>query len=897
MLLSAVVLCFLFLEVSAQNPSMEGFISIDCGIGMGRKYTDTDDGISYVADEPYASTGVNSRVSPETNLTTWKSYYTTLRSFPEGARNCYTLGPVKAGSKYRVKGEFLYGNYDGLGRPPTFDLYLGVNLWKTMEYKEYQRAEMVFLARGESVQVCLVNTGGGVPFVSQLDLRPVAGSVYTQVETSLALLVNWDRKNFGATEQIRFPQDSYDRGWYPWIGGTPISNNNAVSPVSNFKYVAPPVVLQTAATRSSVSENFEIITSGTPDESTVFVMYFAELLQLPVKGIREFNIYTGDKLLIGPIRPSYLQETVVYWDSPALTGGLTFSLRATTNSTHPPLINALETLVLRPLPLLPTNKSEVEAMQGLKTFYSVNKNWQGDPCLPQKLIWEGVGCILDSSNYSRISTLNLSQGSLSGQIPSFIANLTSLTSLDMSYNNITGEIPSFLVLLPALKFLNLEGNNLTGDIPQALLSRSRKGELELRVSNNPILCSRVNLCDVTTEVAKAKKKKFIVPVVVAGSAAVLLFLVILLIVCTFNRRNTKKKKNVAEVAEVAEGTLERMEPRENPPTSLSNNENVFHSQSHLFSLSDIKNITNNFQRSIGRGAFGIVYYGLLRDGIQVAVKVPSQISAHGVRQFRAEAKLLTRVHHKHLVSLLGYCKENLALVYEFVALGSLSDHLSGNSTDGNFLSWGSRLRIALEAAQGLDYLHNGCKLPVLHRDVKTSNILLNESFEAKLADFGLSRSFQQNDGNTHLSTVLAGTPGYMDPECFQTNRINTKSDVYSFGVVMLELITGKPPITFNGNRTHITQEVQAKLERGDIASIVDQRLQGQYNVNLAWKFIEISLACTSVYSRNRPPINDVVMQLKECQALERSRETSSGVGSDSIYFTPHSVKNISPGPR
>ncbi|XP_078428634.1 putative LRR receptor-like serine/threonine-protein kinase At1g05700 [Wolffia australiana] len=883
MLFLAGMMVLLFTVASAQSTSSADFISIDCGLGVGKKYTDADDGILYVADEPYTSTGVNFRVRQDINSKSDKPYYANVRSFPDGIRNCYTLAPVSAGLKYRVEAEFLYGNYDGLRVPPTFDLYLGVNIWKTVTSGNFTRAEIIFVAVGDSVQVCLVNTGDGTPFISYLNLRPISSFKYSLVSPSLGLLVNWDRRNFGATSQIRYPQDPYDRGWYPFIVGKPIANNSTVTQVNNNEFVVPPALLQTAVTTSSVTENLIIPIPGSSNETTFVIMYFAELQQLPAKEIREFNIYAGDDFFYGPLGPAYLRENVIYTRPTGVSGGLTFSLRSTSNSTLPPLINAMEALVTRPLPFLPTNNDEVTAMLEMKKLFKVNKNWEGDPCLPQKLIWQGVECSLDSSKYSRISTLNLSQSGYSGPIPAFLSSFKYLTSLDMSYNNITGEIPPFVAQLPALNYLNLEGNNLTGDIPQALMTRSQNGQLVLRINNNPMLCSRANLCDTKDGTKRTKKNKVIIPVAVAVSAFVLLVMIVALAVFTLKRRQAKAKATVFEVPSNSMGQK----------NSNIDQENILHSESQIYSLSDITNITNNFERPIGKGGFGTVYHGYLQNGVQVAVKIISQLSAEGEKQFRAEAQLLTRVHHKYLVSLLGYCKENLALVYEFLSRGSLADHLSDNSADKNTLNWDSRLRIAVEAAQGLDYLHNGCKPSIIHRDVKAANILLNDCFEAKLADFGLSRSYKLDDGNSHISTCIAGTPGYIDPACFMTNRMNETSDIYSFGIVLLEIITGNPPITFDDYRIHITEKVQMKIKCGDIESIVDQRIQGQYDVNAAWKFAEIALACTSPNQSERPSISDVVVQLKECQLLQGSSDSCT----DPTYIAHNSVNSATPYAR
>ncbi|MQM12312.1 hypothetical protein Taro_045222 [Colocasia esculenta] len=242
-------------------------------------------------------------------------------------------------------------------------------------------------------------------------------------------------------------------------------------------------------------------------------------------------------------------------------------------------------------------------------------------------------------------------------------------------------------------------------------------------------------------------------------------------------------------------------------------------------------------------------------GCQVAVKLLSRLSSQGPKEFRAEAVLLTRVHHKNLVCLLGYCQDqyNLALVYEYMDQGTLQDHLSG-----------------------LDYLHNGCRPPIIHRDVKSSNILLNSEFIAKLADFGLSRAFN-DEKKTDTSTAVAGTAGYLDPE------LNEKSDVYSFGIVLLEILTGQPVFSSWPERRHIAQWVQSRLESGDgINSIVDTRLCGDYNTNSARKLLEIAMTCTFASSMRRPAMSDVMTQLKGCLQTEVARDIIDDSGMPSV---------------
>ncbi|KAJ0250387.1 Protein kinase family protein [Hirschfeldia incana] len=309
-------------------------------------------------------------------------------------------------------------------------------------------------------------------------------------------------------------------------------------------------------------------------------------------------------------------------------------------------------------------------------------------------------------------------------------------------------------------------------------------------------------------------------------------------------------------------------------------------------------MTNNFERVLGKGGFGTVYHGNLDDA-QVAVKMLSHSSAQGYKEFKAEVELLLRVHHRHLVGLVGYCDDgdNLALIYEYMANGDLRENMSGKR-GGNVLTWENRMQIAVEAAQGLEYLHNGCRPPMVHRDVKTTNILLDERSGAKLADFGLSRSFPI-DGECHVSTVVAGTPGYLDPEYYRTNWLSERSDVYSFGVVLLEIVTNQPVIDKTRERPHISEWVGFMLTKGDIRSIVDPKLMGDYDTNGAWKIIELALGCVNPSSNQRPTMAQVVMELNECVALENARRQGSqemySMGSVDNSLT--SASEFAPGAR
>nr|CAN63837.1 hypothetical protein VITISV_007521 [Vitis vinifera] len=402
-------------------------------------------------------------------------------------------------------------------------------------------------------------------------------------------------------------------------------------------------------------------------------------------------------------------------------------------------------------------------------------------------------------------------------------------------------------------YMNLTGNNLTGSVPQAVTDKFKDGTLSL--GENPNLCPTVS-CQ--GQKKKKKKNKFFVPVLTSILSAIVIL--VLIAALAIIRKLTKRRETKATTIETV---TER--PKEGPLKS-GNCE---------FTYSEVVGITNNFNRPIGRGGFGEVYLGTLADDTQVAVKVHSPSSNQGPKAFRAEAKLLTRVHHKNLVRLIGYCDDstNMVLIYEYMSNGNLQQKLSAREA-ADVLNWKQRLQIAVDAAHGLEYLHNGCKPPIVHRDMKSSNILLTESLQAKIADFGMSRDLQS------LSTDPVGTPGYFDPECQSTGNLNEKSDVYSFGIVLLELITGRRAIIPGG--IHIAGWVSPMIERGDIRSIVDPRLQGDFNTNSAWKAVEIALACVASTGMQRPDMSHVVVDLKECLEREVASRRIQRVGGHSI---------------
>ncbi|KAG6631028.1 hypothetical protein CIPAW_13G061900 [Carya illinoinensis] len=283
-----------------------------------------------------------------------------------------------------------------------------------------------------------------------------------------------------------------------------------------------------------------------------------------------------------------------------------------------------------------------------------------------------------------------------------------------------------------------------------------------------------------------------------------------------------------------------------------------------FTYGELATATNNFNSSTlaGQGGYGKVYKGILVDGSVVAIKRAQEGSLQGEKEFLTEIELLSRLHHRNLVSLVGYCDEECEqmLIYEFMSNGTLRDNLSAKAKGP--LNFAMRLRIALGSAKGILYLHTDANPPIFHRDIKASNILLDSKYTAKVADFGLSRLAPVADIEgtvpNYVSTVVMGTPGYLDPEYFLTHKLTDKSDVYSLGVVFLELLTGMQPISHGKN---IVREVNVAYQSGMIFSIIDEQM-GSYPSESVVKFFNLALKCCQEETDARPSMVEVVRELE-----------------------------------
>ncbi|KAE8654773.1 Proline-rich receptor-like protein kinase PERK12 [Hibiscus syriacus] len=281
---------------------------------------------------------------------------------------------------------------------------------------------------------------------------------------------------------------------------------------------------------------------------------------------------------------------------------------------------------------------------------------------------------------------------------------------------------------------------------------------------------------------------------------------------------------------------------------------------------------------LGEGGFGCVYKGILTDGREVAVKQLKIGGGQGEREFRAEVDIISRVHHRHLVSLVGYCisEHQRLLVYDYVPNGTLHYHLHGRGRP--VMDWAVRVKVAAGAARGIAYLHEDCHPRIIHRDIKSSNILLDNNFEAQVSDFGLAKLAL--DSNTHVTTRVMGTFGYMAPEYATSGKLTEKSDVYSFGVVLLEFITGRKPVDGSqalGDESLVEWArplLAEAIEYQNFDALVDPRLEKNYVDFEMFRMIEAAAACVRHSAAKRPKMSQVVRAL---DSLDESSDLTNGM--------------------
>ncbi|GLJ20457.1 hypothetical protein SUGI_0372170 [Cryptomeria japonica] len=850
--------------VSCTSINPDGFLSVDCGANDNQ--TDQN-GLLWVSDAPFIKTREVSK-GPFAQLFQ-------LRTFAffknlEAKKYCYSL-PVQLSLNYLVRATFYPDSTSYLAT--IFDLSIeGIN-WDTvnlssLEIHYYGTYEIILAAKSESLSLCLARNSqteeNRYVFITSIELRPLNSSMYNSTDFVNKALYLYDRISFGANNSIHYPDDPFDRYW---LNLSSITDKRTVAVAAEVDQTEslgsrlmnkPPTSVLRTAIAKTVVDNMTI--SGAFQYISLpgfyfFAVYFCNINQAKVTG--KFAVYIDHYQISEFQELGFLQckqvNRVLELPTP---GYVNITFKPSDTSQLGPFINAAEMYSVLQVQTT-TNPGDVFAIRKIAEAINVPDDWTGgDPCLPANYSSTGITCSQDDP--PRVIIINLTNMNLDGVIPTNIGDLTALIQLLLGNNNLSGQIPD-LSSLKNLTILQLQNNQLTGEIPRSLekLQMLRQlflqgNKLEGTVSQGlvrPGLDLRFYPQNNLTSPSHKIKAWVIVVLIVCA-----LVLVLVVFSAIFLWRLKRQ-------SQPAEGSVLYQQH----PSTDEDNQNHYHRLAIEYTEEEIKIATNNYSKLIGKGGFGSVYYGRV-SGCDVAVKIHENDSNQGKGEFQNEVTLLSRIYHKNLVNLIGYCKQSImALVYEYMHCGTLKDHLHGKLEKP--LDWHTRLSIALQAAEGLLYLHNGCSPPIIHRDIKSSNILLDNKMCAKVADFGLSKLVASSKGYT--LTEVKGTMGYLDPEYFATLSLNEKTDVYSFGVVLLEIISGVSP------KQGIVESARKLLSCGNIENLVDSSLGGRYNVESAWKVAEVACTCVENELNKRPKMNVVVKELEEAVALAHANNNLS----------------------
>nr|XP_048337454.1 probable LRR receptor-like serine/threonine-protein kinase At5g48740 isoform X2 [Ziziphus jujuba var. spinosa] len=855
--------------------------------------------IYWIPDSSFISTGNTTTIQHAEGTS---SSSVPIRYFPDSqGRKCYRLPVKNVSSMVLVRAQFVYKNYDGDGKPPSFSVSLGTATLSTTDLssKDPWIEEFLWPVNKDVLSFCLLAIPDkGYPVISSLEIRPLPQDSYTtgMEDFQNTSLRKRHRINCGYTNgSLRYPSDPYDRIWdsdenfSPFHVSTGFKIEVSFERAGFIKESLPAAILQTArvlARRDVLTYKLPLDTMG----DYYIILYFAGIL--PV--FPSFDVLINGDIVQSNYTVKTSEVSALYVTRKGIN-----SLNITLKSTRfCPQLNGIEVYEIIDVPL-EASSTTVSALQVIQQSTGLDLGWVDDPCSPTS--WDHIGCesnLVTSLELPNIKlrsisptfgdlldlkSLDLHNTSLTGEIQNLdslqhleklnlsfneltsfgtgLENLVSLRTLDLQNNSLQGTVPDSLGDLIDLHLLNLENNKLEGTIPQSLNRES----LEIRSSGNLCLSfSTVTCSDVssnpsieTPQVTIFNKKKhtgynhLVIILGVTGGALLVLFLCITLSVFLYTRRKKTEMANRARA--------EAIDMR---------NWNA----AKIFTYKEIKSATSNFKEVIGRGSFGSVYLGKLPQGKLVAVKVRFDKTLLGAESFINEVHLLSKIRHQNLVSLEGFCYESKQqiLVYEYLPGGSLVDHLYGPNSRKVSLSWVRRLKIAVDAAKGLDYLHNGSEPRIIHRDVKCSNILLDVEMNAKVCDFGLSKQVTQADA-THVTTVVKGTAGYLDPEYYSTQQLTEKSDVYSFGVVLLELICGREPLSHSGTPDSFNLVLWAKpyLQAGAF-EIVDDNIKGSFDVESMRKAAFVAIKSVERDASQRPTIAQVLAELKEAYSIQLS---------------------------
>ncbi|KAJ9697420.1 hypothetical protein PVL29_009302 [Vitis rotundifolia] len=592
-----------------------------------------------------------------------------------------------------------------------------------------------------------------------------------------------------------------------------------------------------------------------------------------------FDLQLRDNQLTGVLLPSLfshprlvnisLQNNKLQGPYPNFSKTVEVTLGSTNNFCNP-----------QPGPCDPQVTALLEVAKALGYPMLLAQSWEGnDACKG----WSFISCDAQGKN---VTIVNFGKQEWSGSISPAFANLTSLRNLLLNDNDLSGTLPASLTSLKELRILDISNNNLSGSLPHFPSTVTVKAQ-----GNNLLGTNSTSAGDggasgsgnsdttPTTTPSKAGSSSsspgFFVSVIVGS--AVFMGIVSLVIYGLYakrrhrklvmSKRSLKRKGSVRSlITGKANGNGTSGSDSHNQ-SSTSGDMHVYDGGNVAIPIEVLRQVTNNFDEAniLGKGGFGVVYRGELHDGTQIAVKRMESaiVGTKGMSEFQAEIGVLTKVRHRHLVALLGFCingNERL-LVYEYMPQGTLGQHLfEYNKTGFSPLTWKQRITIALDVAKGMEYLHSLAQQSFIHRDLKPSNILLGTDMRAKVSDFGLVKNAP--DGKYSVETRLAGTFGYLAPEYAATGRVTIKVDVFAFGVVLMEMITGRKSLdeALPEEKSHLVSWFRRVLPNPDnIRDALDPSLRpDEETFGSICKVAELAGHCTAREPHQRPDMSHAV---------------------------------------
>ncbi|KAH1117682.1 hypothetical protein GLYMA_17G096500v4 [Glycine max] len=502
----------------------------------------------------------------------------------------------------------------------------------------------------------------------------------------------------------------------------------------------------------------------------------------------------------------------------------------------------------------------LEIKSTLNDTKNVLSNWQQFD--ESHCAWTGISC--HPGDEQRVRSINLPYMQLGGIISPSIGKLSRLQRLALHQNSLHGTIPNELTNCTELRALNLSTNFFSGEIPDiGVLSTFDKNSFV----GNVDLCGRqvqkpcrtslgfpVVLPHAESDEAAGKPSHYMKGVLI-GAMAILGLALVIILSFLWTRLLSKKERAAKRYTEVKK----QADPKAS--TKLI----TFHGDLPYTSSEIIEKLESLDEEDIvGSGGFGTVYRMVMNDCGTFAVKQIDRSCEGSDQVFERELEILGSINHINLVNLRGYCRlpSSRLLIYDYLAIGSLDDLLHENTRQRQLLNWSDRLKIALGSAQGLAYLHHECSPKVVHCNIKSSNILLDENMEPHISDFGLAKLLV--DEEAHVTTVVAGTFGYLAPEYLQSGRATEKSDVYSFGVLLLELVTGKRPTdpSFVKRGLNVVGWMNTLLRENRLEDVVDKRCTDA-DAGTLEVILELAARCTDGNADDRPSMNQVLQLLEQ----------------------------------